>query len=146
MAKVVDRLLAQLPGLYSRDSLSTKPIRHTTQVGLAREGFQPATPSDLIGVWLRVLLGFALGGMMLGWPYSRECGLSLVAYLGAVSAVMLGGGWAAVSAWRFRAALPHILSLILLFWGIVLGAEQLLPRIGYATDRATWQCVLSQSS
>jgi hypothetical protein len=33
-----------------------------------------------------------------------------------------------------------MLSFILLFWGIVLAAEQLLPRIGYAAVTAGWRC------
>jgi hypothetical protein len=39
-----------------------------------------------------------------------------------------------------RGGAPHVLSLILVFWGIVLAAEQVLPRIGYAAERATWRC------
>jgi hypothetical protein len=31
-------------------------------------------------------------------------------------------------------------SLILGFWGVVLAAEQVLPRIGYAEEEATWMC------
>jgi hypothetical protein len=39
-----------------------------------------------------------------------------------------------------RSGVPHVLSLMLVFWGIVLTAEQLLPRIGYAAESATWRC------
>jgi hypothetical protein len=146
MSKVVDRLLAQLPGLDgAREPEHTGSIRYGTQVGIGRELHQSATAGDLLGLWFRVLLGFTLGGLMLSWPYSRECGFPLFGYLAAVTAVMLAGGWAAVSAWKFRAPLAHVLSLILLFWGIVLGAEQLLPRIGYSIDRATWQCSVNPS-
>jgi hypothetical protein len=34
----------------------------------------------------------------------------------------------------------HILALVILFWGIVLAAEQVLARIGYAAERASWRC------
>jgi len=54
--------------------------------------------------------------------------------------VMLAGGWIAVSSWRLRVGVVHTLALMLLFWGIVLAAEQALPRVGYAAERATWRC------
>jgi hypothetical protein len=58
--------------------------------------------------------------------------------------VTLAGGWAAVSAWKYRTALAHIISLILVFYGILLAAAEILPRAGYAADRATWQCEETQ--
>jgi hypothetical protein len=61
-------------------------------------------------------------------------------YLGAILTIILGGGWAAVSAWRYRASLAHVLSLIILFYGIMMAAAELLPRTGYAVDHATWEC------
>ena len=38
-------------------------------------------------------------------------------------------------------AIAHLVSLIALFWGIVLAAEQILPRVGYAASEAVWRCV-----
>jgi hypothetical protein len=93
-----------------------------------------------VGLWARVLLGVVLGAVLTQWPYARACGWPLITYLGAVATVLITGGWIAVAAWKQRAAVAHALSLILLFWGIVLAAEQLLPRIGYAAKVATWQC------
>jgi heme A synthase len=87
-----------------------------------------------------MLLGAALGGVMTQWPYPQSCGWPLVGYLGAVGTVILSGAWIAFASWKLRSGLVHILSLILIFWGIVLAAEQLLPRIGYAADRASWAC------
>jgi hypothetical protein len=147
MSKVVDRLLAQLPGLEpAREPAGGSSIRYATQVGIGRAAGPSGTPGELLGLWFRVVLGFTLGAMMLSWPYARDCGFPLFGYLVAVGSVMLAGGWGAASAWKFRAPLAHILSLILLFWGIVLGAEQLLPRIGYAVDRASWECVVNPSA
>jgi hypothetical protein len=91
-------------------------------------------------VWARVLLGLALGITMAVWPYSRTCGLPLFGYLGALAIVMIAGGWGAVAAWRFRTGLAHIVALILVFYGFMLAAAELLPRTGYSVDRATWQC------
>jgi hypothetical protein len=94
----------------------------------------------LVGVWTRIVLGLALSVMMGGWPYSRACGLPLAGYLGAVLAVILAGSWAAMAAWKYRAGLAHIVSLLILFYGVVLAAAELLPRAGYSVDRATWGC------
>ena len=143
MAGVVDRLLAQLPGLHSDHPVSGARPRAagqwTTHVSMARP--ESASQSQLIGVWARVLLGLTVGVMMgAGWPYPRACGMPLAGYLGAVVTVILTGAWAASAAWRYRASLAHIVSLVILFYGIVLAAAELLPRIGYAVDHAVWQC------
>lgn len=143
MAGVVDRLLAQLPGLHSEPPISaTRPRaagQWSTPVSMAR--WEPASQSQLIGVWARVFLALAVGVMIgAGWPYPRACGMPLAGYLGAVFTVILTGAWAASAAWRYRASLAHIVSLIILFHGIILAAAELLPRTGYAVDHAVWQC------
>jgi hypothetical protein len=142
MAGVVDRLLAQLPGLQAEPNRAgvqqRAPGQWTAPAPTARS--EPESQSRLIGVWARVLLGLALGVMMGGWPYLRTCGLPLTGYLGAVVTVILSGAWAASAAWKYRAGLAHIVSLIILFYGILLAAAELLPRTGYAVDRATWGC------
>jgi hypothetical protein len=97
-------------------------------------------PPTSIGVWGRVALGVALGVMMTGWPYFKECGLPLFGYLLAVATVVAAGGWIAVTAWRLGNSVAHVLGLVLLFWGIVLTAAELLPRTGYAAAQANWQC------
>jgi hypothetical protein len=93
-----------------------------------------------LGAWIRVLLALALGMTMAGWPYLRTCGLPLFGYLGAVGIVVVAGGWAAVASWRHRIALAHVVSLVLVLYGVMLGLAELLPRIGYAVTHATWQC------
>jgi hypothetical protein len=87
-----------------------------------------------------VLLGIGLGAVMTQWPYSHGCGLPLAGYLAAIGVVMLAGAWTAFASWKLRSGLPHVLSLILFYWGIVLAAEQLLPRLGYAATGAGWLC------
>jgi hypothetical protein len=84
--------------------------------------------------------------MMTQWPYSQTCGWPLAGYFGAVVTVILAGAWVGFASWKLRTGLVHILSLILIFWGIVLAAEQVLPRIGYAADRASWACAPELSS
>ena len=37
--------------------------------------------------------------------------------------------------------MAHAVSQMLLLWGLVLGAGQVLPRVGYTKELATWRCV-----
>jgi hypothetical protein len=139
MARVVDRLLAQLPGLQGTAEPATAAFR--SPAGEIRVSGGPRfEPPTLLGLWIRVALGIALGVMMTAWPYFRECGLPLFGYLCAVCAVVVAGGWIAVTSWKLRNGAAHILALVLLFWGLVLTAEELLPRMGYAAVAASWQC------
>lgn len=144
MTREVDRLLAQLArnGSSPEPENDTKPVTHSGKrrfVGVARSGDAP-TRAELIGLWGRLLLGVVLGAVMTQWPYPHRCGLALAGYLSAVTMVVVTGAWIAFSSWRLRSGMPHILALMLLFWGIVLTAERVLPRIGYAAEQATWRC------
>jgi hypothetical protein len=96
------------------------------------------------GAFLRLALATALGVGILFWPYPTRCGVGLAGYLAAVTAIVAGGVWSSVWTWRHRTARAHILSLLLILWGMVLGATELLPRVGYAkADPARptgWTC------
>ncbi len=96
------------------------------------------------GVFARLILAIALGVGMLFWPYSIRCGPGLFAYLFASGMVAIAGGWCAVWTWRHRASQAHVLSLLLIVWGLVLAGIEVLPRVGYAfpttTHPATWMC------
>jgi hypothetical protein len=97
-----------------------------------------------LGVLARLTLAVALGVAMLFWPYDARCGLGLAAYLGAVVVVAGSGVWTAVWSWRHQTPRAHVLSLLIILWGIVLGAVEILPRTGYAKPDpghpATWTC------
>lgn len=93
-----------------------------------------------IALWARVALCIVLGAAMTQWPYTTSCGWSLGGYLGAVAAVTLAGGWSALESWKARSGPAHVISLIVVFWGFVLAAEQSLPRVGYAAEQASWSC------
>ena len=96
------------------------------------------------GVFARLVLAVALGVAMLFWPYSARCGVGLWGYLGATAVVVGAGIWTSVWTWRHRAGRAHVLALLLILWGGVLGAIEVLPRIGYATPTAAhpaiWVC------
>jgi hypothetical protein len=94
--------------------------------------------------FLRLTLASALGIGILFWPYPKQCGPELIGYLVAVGAVFVGGLWSSVWTWRHRTARAHVLSLLLVLWGLVLGAIEVLPHAGYAkadpTRPAGWSC------
>jgi hypothetical protein len=89
---------------------------------------------------LRLTLSVLLGVGILFWPYENRCGIGLTGYLIAVAAVVGSGVWSAVWTWRHNAARAHILSILLVAWGVMLGAAEVLPRIGYAKQVLTWSC------
>ncbi|MBI3568411.1 MAG: hypothetical protein HY084_09470 [Gemmatimonadetes bacterium] len=95
-------------------------------------------------MFLRLTLSVALGVALAFWPYSARCGLGLAGFLGAVATLVVAGGWSAVWTWRHRAPKGHILSLLLVLWGLVLAGLDVLPRVGYAKPSAAhpalWSC------
>ena len=104
---------------------------------------QMATDRASAASWpavLRLGLSVALGVGILFWPYANRCGLGLAGYLVAVAAVAGSAVWSAVWTWRHRAGRAHALSILLLVWGLVLGATEVLPRIGYAKQTLPWSC------
>jgi len=89
---------------------------------------------------LRLTLSVALGVGILFWPYANRCGVGLFGYLFGVTAVVASGMWSALWTWRHRTGRAHALSILLIVWGLVLGATEILPRIGYAKQALTWSC------
>jgi hypothetical protein len=85
-----------------------------------------------VGAWTRLCLVIALTAGLYFWPYARTCGAGLYGLLGAELAVVIGGIWVAVYAWRRRTARAHMTSVVLALIGVSLIAAELLPRIGYA--------------
>ena len=94
---------------------------------------------------LRLALATMLAVGILFWPYPSRCGIGLAGYLIAVAAVTVGGLWSSVWTWRHRTARAHVLSLLLVMWGLVLGAIEVLPHSGYSRADAKrptgWSCV-----
>ena len=96
---------------------------------------------DTALMWVIVATAVGVGAALTQWPYASACGWSLGFYLGAVGVQLVVSGWGALATWRLANPYGHALSLIALFWGIVLAAEQILPRVGYAATEAAWRCV-----
>lgn len=132
----------QLESVSDRELLASKdpPATPAAKVALAEK--QAATPT--LGVFARLMLAVLLGVGMFFWPYVSRCGIGLAAYLGAVVVLLVAGGWSALWAWRHRAGRAHVLALLLVLWGLILGAMEILPRTGYAKPSAQhpegWVC------
>jgi hypothetical protein len=108
------------------------------------EAQQKQATTSTLGVMLRLVLATGLGIGMAFWPYSVRCGVGLFGYLAATALLAGAGIWTAVWTWRHRSSRGHILSLAIMLWGALLGAREILPRIGYATPTeahpAIWLC------
>jgi len=99
--------------------------------------------TSTLGVMARLVLATALGVGMLFWPYDAKCGVGLAGYLAATGVVVAAGVWSSIWTWRHRSSRGHILSLLLMLWGSVLAAIEILPRSGYAKpdpNRPGWSC------
>ena|SRR5689334_2529911 len=123
----------------------TGPAKNNPKAAAAKaENLEKQRTTSTLGVFVRLLLSIALGVGIAFWPYDARCGLGLAGYLAAIGVVTASGVWSAVWTWRHRSARGHLLSLLLVLWGVILGATEVLPRIGYAkTDAlhpATWVC------
>jgi hypothetical protein len=142
----VEELLKQLP---DADPLLKGDLEESSEEGGGTGGgdgtvdspiSNEPTRKDLIWVWVRVGLGIVLGAAMTQWPHVSECGFSLLGFLAALLAVVLVGLWGSLWAWKLRVGVAHLLGLVVMAWGIVLLAGQVLPRVGYAESRAAWSC------
>ena len=148
MEREVNRLLAQLAHAGAEPIGEPRldggtPARHPParpRVSGPTRPVPTAPHRTLAALWGRAILAIALGIAMILWPYPHACGWALLRYLGAVAAVLLAGAWVGLASWRMRNGITHLLSLVLFYWGLVLAAEQVLPRIGYAADPAAWLC------
>ena len=138
--KEVDRLLNQLPTHQEEQAAAAAAAPRRGPV--VAPGAEPAkaSPREWIGTWARVALGLLIGIGMTQWPYTHGCGLKLFIYLGGVLTVIVAGVWSSLSSWKRRLGVAHILSQGLVIWGLVLAAREILPRVGYAKQAATWFC------
>lgn len=139
----IDEQMARVPAAPPPTAPSAAPAG-TAPSRPAPVPSAPAPGTSGFGVYARLTLATALAVGIIFWPYAARCGLGLAGYLGAVGAVIVAGAWSAVWTWRHRAARAHTLSLLLVLWGLLLAAMDVLPRVGYAIPTAahpaTWSC------
>ena len=90
--------------------------------------------------WFWVVLAVLLAAALPLWPYSNQCGRQLFFYLGAAALALLAGVAGAVSSWATHRGLAHMLSLAVVIFAAVMGAREVLPRVGYASQTKAWLC------
>ena len=73
------------------------------------------------------------------WPYTHGCGLHLIFYLAGLTTVIAAGLWSSISSWKRRLGVAHVISQVLIIWGILLLTREVLPRVG-ARATAVWIC------
>lgn len=125
------------------ESASDAQLFPETKGAAPAQQAQVAAARSATSTWpaiLRLILSVALGVAILFWPYGNRCGLGLAGYLIAVAAVVTSGVWSALWTWRHRTGRAHALSILLIVWGLILGAGEVLPRIGYAKQILSWSC------
>lgn len=137
----IDREIAKLP-----EARPAPPVP-------GRSGGTPATapaaapvpaPSPgaraFLGAWIRVLFGAAIALGVWSWPYAHPCGWALYGYLGAVLVVIVAGIWNILATWKRRMGAAHGVAIVVLVTGLILAAQAILPRIGYAKQVLPWMC------
>lgn len=120
------------------------PTKTAKGAGAKTQAAELQRTTSTWAVFARLALTVALGVGMVFWPYSARCGVGLAGYLGAVSALVVSGVWSSIWTFRHRAGKAHVLSLLLVMWGLVLASIEVLPRTGYAKPTAAhpaeWSC------
>ena len=94
--------------------------------------------------WLKVLLAVGAAASLMFWPWPARCGIPILGFTAATGGVALLGIWSAVGTWKHRLGLAHVASLAVTVWGLLLGAREVMPRIGYAIPTlerpGQWSC------
>ena len=141
----VDRLLKKLPNAdptlgrgAGYGPTAQKPSLSTVT---PRGGVAPPSGGGRLATWAKVALGVLVGiGLAPGvWPYTHGCGLHLIFYLAGVTTVIAAGLWSSVASWKRRLGAAHVISQVLIIWGILLLTREVLPRVG-PTAQAVWLC------
>lgn len=109
-----------------------------------RERHREEAAGASFGVYFRLTLVVCLAISIVCWPYDTSCGATLWGYLGAVVVLIVAAIWTAQATFTWQMPTRHLAALLMILWGLWLGAAQVLPRIGYANPipgRATsWRC------
>jgi hypothetical protein len=99
--------------------------------------------SAIVGVWARLALVALLTLLLFWWPYGRDCGFGLFAFLVSSLMAIVGGMALIVRSWRERQVWPFIGAslVIVVAWTVI--ALNTLPRLGYPGAGgaiAGWSC------
>jgi hypothetical protein len=139
-----DTELAQIEREFNRHHPNPATSQKSTPLPTSDRPAQGGGGYSAFAVWARLVLVVALAGSLAFWPYARDCGIGLYAFMGAGGMVVIGGIWVGACTWRSRMGFAHTLALVLMFAGIGAVGHQVLQRIGYArinpSDPPTWRC------
>ena len=105
-----------------------------------REQQRKTDRANAIGVFARLSLVGLLGAAINFWPYPRDCGAGLFAYLAAEGLIVTGGIWVAICTWRFRLPRMHLVASLVILAGLGLLEIEVLPRLGYTRATGVWWC------
>lgn len=129
------------------DGLPPEPtpteLRHKRDTEREERERQDAAAASF-GVYFRLTLVLCLAVSLACWPYEVACGAMLSGYLGAIIMLVVAGIWTATATFTHRMPKRHLTAVLVVLWGLMLGAAQVLPRIGYANPApgrsTTWRC------
>ncbi|MES2523248.1 MAG: hypothetical protein V4617_11150 [Gemmatimonadota bacterium] len=141
---LAEQRAATAPAVGGAKALPGKPLPPASVASSAKAGAPTRPAAGPWASWLKVSIAVAAAAGLMFWPWPARCGLPLVGFTAATGAVTLLGLWSATGTWRHRLGLAHAASLLVVGWGLALGARETLPRIGYAIPTvergAGWTC------
>jgi hypothetical protein len=133
----IERQFEGLPPEPTRTQIRLQKIQDMVE----RERFDERLA--LVGIWVRLVLVGALAAALYWWPYGRDCGFPLVAFLVSQSMVIVGGLSLAIRTWRDRLVWPFLGSALFIISAWTVLALQTFPRLGYSMSPPTsvgWSC------
>ena len=148
LASVSDEALLAESKAVAPTKTGTRTVAAPALAAPARSSASAAAPrAPAAGAWrgwVKVAIAVGAAAGLMFWPWPAPCGGPLIGFTAATVAVALLGLWSAIGTWRHRLGLAHAASLLVVVWGIVLGAREILPRAGYAVptpERSEgWSC------
>lgn len=148
LASVSDEALLAESKAVAPTKTGTRTVAAPALAAPARSSASAAAPrAPAAGAWrgwVKVAIAVGAAAGLMFWPWPAPCGGPLIGFTAATVAVALLGLWSAIGTWRHRLGLAHVASLLVVVWGLVLGARELLPRAGYAVptpERSEgWSC------
>lgn len=155
-----DKEMADIDKLIARQPAAPPAAPHAGSIPAQRTGARPPMPGrpgpdvparpartrDRAATWLWVVLAGALATLIVLWPRANDCGLGLLYYLAVIAALLVAGLFGVRASWRRHQGLAHTLSLLAIGGSLVLAAQEVLPRIGYAREAARWTCPAASSA
>ena len=144
LASVSDEALLAESKAVAPTKSAGRTMAAPTMAAPARSAAPSAPAAGAWRGWVKVTIAVGAAAGLMFWPWPASCGAPLIGFTAATGAVALLGVWSAVGTWRHRLGLAHVASLLVVVWGLALGAREVLPRVGYAAPTPQrsegWRC------